>query len=77
LLPALPARTRHRHDEFGLGLTKAAELCDAVRDPSGVIGANAKVIHGDVAVQRGADAMTEGRDRAQEIGECAANQAHA
>jgi hypothetical protein len=48
-----------------------------VHYPRGVIGANAKFTHGDVTVQRGADAMTEGRDRAQEISERAANQAQA
>jgi hypothetical protein len=68
---------QHPHDEFGSVPTNAAELRDAVRDPSGAIGANAKVTHGDGTVQRGADAMTEGRDRAQETGERAANQAQA
>lgn len=56
---------QHPDDEFGSIPTNAAEMRDAVRNPSGTLGANATVVHEDGSTQRGADAMAEGRDRGQ------------
>jgi hypothetical protein len=66
---------QHPHDEFGSVPTNAAELRDAVRDPSGALGANATVVHEDGSTQRGADAMAEGRDRGTAAAQDVAGQA--
>jgi hypothetical protein len=60
--------------EFASCAIHAAELRDIVRYPGVANGAKAKNIYGDGTVQRGADATTEGRDRAQETGGRVANQ---
>jgi hypothetical protein len=63
---------QHPHDKSGSSSTNAAR--GPVRDLSDMFGADAKTFHDDGTVQRGADAMTEGCDHAQETGGRAANQ---
>jgi hypothetical protein len=69
--------TQHPKDEFGAVPTNAAQLADAVRDPSGTVGANATVKRGDGTVQSGHEAMLEGRERGKDAAGNVANQAQA